>query len=66
MWQYLPKQRGLTDDTRAKIRKVMDKLNHPHGKGMGFRIPCEALFKTRTSLTISNSKQNYASIISVF
>jgi len=51
--QYFPKHRDLTTVTEQEIEQAMDNLNHRPRKSLGFRIPYEVFFNTRTSLTVA-------------
>jgi len=51
--QYFPKHRDLTTVTDAEIEQAMDKLNHRPRRSLGFRIPYEVFFRTKTSLTVA-------------
>jgi len=50
--QCFPKGRDLTTVAKYETKKAMDKLNHRPGTSLGYRIPDEVFFKTRTSLTV--------------
>lgn len=47
--QYVPKKARLTELTRAKIKRIEQRLNHRPRKSLGYKTPHEVLFKLKPS-----------------